>query len=389
MNKKEISEIRRLLTKDHCRVDRMAGCYVNGDKEKVMTMKEAFLSLPDEEMHKYCDLLRKVLSGTLGRQLHMLEFPMEEETEGGKQDALLKLRDSRLADDGENNSFFDRVIENCAIPGNYLILVAHGTYDIPSRGTDRVEQFDASEYVYRFLTCAICPVSLSKAGLVYDQESNSFVDKLQDHMVDPPEIGFLFPAFNDRNTDIHSVLYHAKNPSDLHEEFTDAVFGSPLPLSAASQKLTFNETVEDVFGRDCDFDLAKTIHENLQVMVEEHKDDPEPAILDQRDVQKFLTQCGADEEKLKKWETSEKEIFQEDVRLMATNLASGKRFEVSSPDVKISISSERTDLIETRIIDGEEYIMIPLSGEVEVNGLRIRRKRNISNGNVQQNQADI
>ena len=370
MNKKEISEIKRLLTKDHCRIDRIAGCYVSNEKKIIMTMKEAFLSLPEEETHKYCDLLRKVLSGTIGKQLHTLEFPNEEEAEGGKQAELLALRDSALTDDDETEAFFSRVIESCDIAGNYLILLASGAYDIPARGSDRTEQFDASDYVYSFIVCALCPVTLSKAGLCYDAQSNSFIDKLQDHMVDPPEIGFLFPAFTDRNTDIHSVLYHVKNPKILHPEF----LGAPLPLTAASQKLTFTEAVEDVFGRDCDFEVAKTIHENLRAMIDEHKDDPEPAVLDETDVEKLLTHCGAGEEKAESWKSSQKNGG-EDLKLMASNLTAGNKFEVTAPDVKISISSDRTDLINTRIIDGEEFIMIPMTGDVEVNGLRIRRKR--------------
>ena len=245
MNKKEISEIKRLLSKDHCRVDRIAGCYVSNEKKKIMTMEEAFLSLPDEETHKYCDLLRKVLSGTIGKQLHTLDFPNEEEQEGGRQAELLALRDSALTDSDETETFFDRVIESCDIAGNYLILLAAGAYDIPARGSDREEQFDASEYVYSFIVCAVCPVTLSKAGLCYDAGSNSFVDKLQDHMVDPPEMGFLFPAFTDRNSDIHSVLYHVKNPKTLHPEFTDGILGALLPLTADSQKLTFAEIVRN------------------------------------------------------------------------------------------------------------------------------------------------
>jgi len=374
MNKKEISEIKRLLSKDHCRVDRIAGCYVSNEKKKIMTMEEAFLSLPDEETHKYCDLLRKVLSGTIGKQLHTLDFPNEEEQEGGRQAELLALRDSALTDSDETETFFDRVIESCDIAGNYLILLAAGAYDIPARGSDREEQFDASEYVYSFIVCAVCPVTLSKAGLCYDAGSNSFVDKLQDHMVDPPEMGFLFPAFTDRNSDIHSVLYHVKNPKTLHPEFTDGILGAPLPLTADSQKLTFTEAIEDVFGRDCDFEVAKTIHESLRAMIDEHKDDPDPAVLDETDVEKLLTHCGADEEKAGAWKAGEKNGG-EDLKLMASNLTAGNKFEVTAPDVKISISSDRTDLINTRIIDGEEFIMIPLTGDVEVNGLRIRRKR--------------
>jgi hypothetical protein len=374
MNKKEISEIKRILSKDHCRVDRIAGCYVGNEKQKIMTMREAFLSLPDEEVHKYCDLLKKALSGTIGRQLHTLEFPIAEEAEDGKQTALLALRDSHLQDDEQTNALYDRIIESFEYTGSYLILLASGSYDIPARGTDRMEQFDASEYVYTFVAGAICPVTLSKAGLCYDADSNTFIDKLQDHMVDPPEIGFLFPAFHDRNTDIHATLYHVKNPAQLHPEFSEGIFGAPVPLTAQSQRLTFNETVEDVFGRDCSFEVAKTIHESLHTMINEHKDDPDPAVLESSDVATLLTSCGAEQETVENWKTSEKESG-EDLKLVASNLTAGNRFEVTSPDVKISVRADRTDLINTRIINGEEFIVIPLTGEVEVNGLRIRQTR--------------
>ena len=52
-----------------------------------------------------------------------------------------------------------------------------------------------------------------------------------------------------------------------------------------------------------------------------------------------------------------------------------RNFEVKSPDVKITVSASRTDLIETRMIDGREYIVIPVTDEVEVNGIRIRQSR--------------
>ena len=94
MNKKEIAEIKRLFTPDRCPFTRICGCYVDGEKNKKMNMKEAFLSLSDEEMFKYFDILKKSLSGTVGKNLLTMEFPLAEETEGGTQEFLLKLRDS-------------------------------------------------------------------------------------------------------------------------------------------------------------------------------------------------------------------------------------------------------------------------------------------------------
>lgn len=69
MNKKEVLEIRKLLNKDRCCVERICGCYVDGHKEKKLKMKEAFLSLPEEEMFKYIDLFKRTLSGSIGKNL--------------------------------------------------------------------------------------------------------------------------------------------------------------------------------------------------------------------------------------------------------------------------------------------------------------------------------
>lgn len=376
MNKKEVLEIRKLLSKDDCRLTRICGCYVDGNKEKITDIREAFLSLPEEEMFKYTDLFKKTLSGPVGKNLLNLEFPLKEEQEGGRQAALLALRDSELKDASLVQAFFDQIIQTYLYAENYLILLVHGVYDIPAHTKDHEEQFDASEYVYSFLLCSICPVSLSKEGLCYDAESNSFIDKIRDWMVQRPEIGFLFPAFNDRNTDIHSLLYYTKNPEVLHPEITEELLGCTLPLPAGSQKETFNTVIEDTFGQDCSFELAKTVHENLNALLEGKKEEPEPTPLDKAELRTFLSSCGADNEQLSRFEENFDAEKTADASLLVSNLANTRRFEVKSADVKITVSPTRTDLIETRVLeDGREYIVIPVTDEVEVNGIRIHSRQ--------------
>ena len=96
MNKKEISEIKKQFTPANCSIDRICGCYVDGDKNKKTEVKEAFLSLSEEEMFKYFDIFKKTLSGTLGKNLMNMEFPLEQEADGGTQEFLMRLRASRL-----------------------------------------------------------------------------------------------------------------------------------------------------------------------------------------------------------------------------------------------------------------------------------------------------
>lgn len=389
MNKKEILEIRKLLKKDDTRVGRICGCYVDGNKEKIAQMREAFLSLPDEEMFKYSDLFRKALSGQLEKNLLNMEFPLQEEAEGGRQYSLLQLLRSELKEDALTEAFFDNVIRTFLYGENYLVLLVHGNYDVPGHATDLTEMDDASDYVYSFLLCCICPVSLDKPGLCYDAASNSFTDKTQEWMVQMPEAAFLYPAFNDRGTDLHSLLYYTRNSEQIHPELIEDLLGCALPMPAGGQRAAFNAVIEDTFGDKCDFEKVKTIHENLNALLEGKKEEPEPTPLDKAELKRFLAGCGAEQAALEHFEETCREAFSDsssgnggdsheehpetEVRLIAGNLARTRSFEVKTPDVKITVSASRTDLIETRMIDGREYIVIPVTDNVEVNGIRIRQ----------------
>ena len=392
MNKKEILEIRRLFRAEDCRAERIRLCYVNGEKERVTEMKEAFLSLPEEELHKYAAIFRKALSGTAGKNLLTLEFPLAAEDEEGTQAFLMKLRDSRLQDEELVSSFYDRVIASYLNVENFLILLAYGNYDVPGRANDGLMMEDASEEVYSFILCCICPVPQTKAGLSYEPHSNTFIDRVRDRMVQMPDAAFLFPAFTDRSSDIHSVLYYAANDRQIHPEIVEDILGCAVPMAAGEQKETFNSLIEETFAEGCDFEVAKNVHENLNALLEGTKEEPHPAPLEKEQIRHLLADCGADPEQLERFEQisaeQEKAAAAEGgndcddgvhgdhpsaaPQLLVSNLASARRFEVKSDDIKIQVAASRTDLIETRVIDGQEYILIPVTGNVEVNGIRIR-----------------
>ena len=372
MNKKEIAEIKKRFTKTKCTVTRICGCYVDAEKQKRMTLKEAFAGLPEEEMFKYIDIFRKTLSGSIGKTLMNMEFPTEEETaEDGKQRFLMQLLQSKLADEQLLNQFYDTIIENYNYPENYFIILIHDAYDIPKITTDGIENFDASEYVYDYILCSICPVKLTKPGLCYNTETNHIQDRIRDWLVQPPELGFLFPAFNDRNMDIHSLLYYSKNSDDLDLAITENVLGCRLPLPPKSQKETFNAIVEEALGLECDYDIVKSIHENLNQMVEENKENPEPLALDRTDIGKLLEKSGVEEEQLAVFETRYDETVGEKEHLMANNISNTRKFEVRTPDVTVQVNPERTDLIETKVIDGVPCLVIEINDLVEVNGIQI------------------
>lgn len=372
MNKKEVAEIKKRFTKTKCSFTRLCGCYVDAEKQKRLTLKEAFLSLPEEEMFKYIDIFRKTLSGSIGKTMLNMEFPMEQETkEDGTQRFLMKLLESKLTDDDLLNEFYDKIISVYNYPENYFIILTHDAYDIPKITSDGVENFDASEYVYDYILCCICPVKLTKPGLCYNAETNHIQDRIRDWVVEAPQSGFLFPAFNDRNMDIHNLLYYSKKSDELDAVITEEVLGCQLPLPAKSQKETFNNILEESLGLDCDYEVVKTIHENLNQMLAETSEEPEPLALAKEDMSHLLMKSGVEEKEIETFETRFDETVGEDQCLMAANISSPKKFEVATPDVKVTVNPQRTDLVETKIIDGVPYLMIEINDLVEVNGIRV------------------
>ena len=372
MNKKEVAEIKKRFTKTKCSFTRLCGCYVDAEKQKRLTLKEAFLSLPEEEMFKYIDIFRKTLSGSIGKTMLNMEFPMEQETkEDGTQRFLMKLLESKLTDDALLNEFYDKIISVYNYPENYFIILTHDAYDIPKITSDGVENFDASEYVYDYILCCICPVKLTKPGLCYNAETNHIQDRIRDWVVEAPQSGFLFPAFNDRNMDIHNLLYYSKKSDELDAVITEEVLGCQLPLPAKSQKETFNNILEESLGLDCDYEVVKTIHENLNQMLAETSEEPEPLALAKEDMSHLLMKSGVEEKEIETFETRFDETVGEDQCLMAANISSPKKFEVATPDVKVTVNPQRTDLVETKIIDGVPYLMIEINDLVEVNGIQV------------------
>lgn len=376
MNKKDISEIKKLLTPAKNSITRITGCYVGADGDKITSFAQNFLQLPDEEIYKYFEIFRKMLSGTVGKNLLNMAFPMEQEEEGGTAAFLRALRDSELNDDELLEEFYDKVIDNYLTDDNFLILLIHNTYDVPGRTSDNLALDDASDEVYDYIQCAICSVELAKPALSYSPLEKAFKNRERDWIVGVPQLGFLFPAFNDRQSDIHEVLYYSKNTEDLHIDLTDHLLGCEIPLTASSQKDAFEAVVEQTLGDGCDFDTVKAIHDNLAELQQDAKaqDSPDPVTLDKLTMRNLLERSGAQEEQMSAFEDSFTQNAGEKGSFYAENVNS-RKFEVHTPDVTVSVSPDRTDLVETRTIDGRECLVIPITDEVKVNGITIRHRK--------------
>lgn len=294
----------------------MCGCYVDGNHNKVCKFGNTFLNLEEDEFYKYLEIANKALSGTIGNNLLELKFPIEEEEVGGRQHILMALRASKLEDENLLDTFYDLVIDTYDHAGNYLIVLFHDAYDVISRTSDN-NNLDESEEVYEYLICAICPVDLSKPGLGFLEEEHRIGPRVRDWVVGAVDTAFLFPAFNDRSTDIHSTLFYTKNTKEPHSEFMANGLGCGIERTATEQKMAFHSIVRNVLGAEDEHtdDVLLDLQQNLSDMIDEyaetHDDDEDVFLLDKEVVTKLLADSEISEEKAAKIEKSVDEAFGE------------------------------------------------------------------------------
>lgn len=372
MNEKEVSEIRRRFRPDQNSISALHGCLVNENREIVSEFEQSLLTSPQEETENILTVLRRTLSGGLGKNLIDIEFETQQVVHSEEHGLLMALRQSGLKDAEAVHTFYQKAVQSLKIEGNYLILLIHDRYDVPFRAGDgqRIEDSDA---VYSYILCSICPVKLSKPALSYYMTEQQFHNCPIDWLVAAPELGFLFPAFDDRSANLYSALYYSRNTADTHAEFVDAIFRRPLPLPAQTQKEAFQGLLERVLEEDCRYDVVESLHGRLCDMIEEHREnrEEEPLLVNDRAVKGLLSACGVADSRLEHFEEEYREAFGPQAALPPANITDRKKLEVKTPEVTIQIRSDRRDLIETRVIDGAKYILVRTEEDVTVNGVRV------------------
>ena len=374
MNQKEVAELRRRFKPDKSAISRIYGCYVNSGKEVISYIDESLGMLPEEEAEKYLGLLKKALSGTQGKNLIDIVFSTDQVVDSDEHRLLMALRDSGLKDGEIRQTFYQKVIESLDMgDSNYLILLAHDTYDVPYRGKDSETQTDASDQVFSYIVCCVCPVKDGKLELGYCPGENEFHNCVPSQIVAPPELGFLFPAFDDRAANIYNALAYSRKADELHQEFLDAIFHTEPPMSAVEQREAFQAALSDALEGVCSLDVVQTVHEQLRDRIEQHREskDPEPLSVTAKEVGSILQSCGVGDEQVTAFCENCSQQFGEGAALSPANLIDSKRYEVKTPDVTVSVEPERSYVVETRVIDGKKYLLIPANEGLEVNGFPI------------------
>ena len=392
MDKKSINELRRRLKKDGCTFTKICGCYIDDNKNKVTNLDEIFLNLEDEEYFKYLEIAKKVLSTNVGNNILELNFPLEEEKPGGHQQFLLGLKKSGLKDQGILDTFYDMVIEKYNSLGNYLILLFHDVYDVMTKTTDN-NKLDESEEVYEYIICAICPMVLSKPGLGYNKDKNKISTLNREWFVGMPETGFVFPAFIDRSSDIHSVLMYTADSKNVHTEMIEDILGCREKLTYAQQQDVLTDMVLEVTGEDRVKDVMDTVNIELAQVSDENPESyvskehiksalEHAGIAENKAVNigdQYMSSINTEEvpligdivpnkaQKIVK-DNNEKELLKEEIKDLNRKIASieetndnNEQLTVDEGEIIITVNSEKKELIRRENMDGVNCVVIPVS----------------------------
>lgn len=373
MNTKEIGEIRRRQRRDRSNMTGVYGCYVNDNKEIISEFRQSIGIMPENEAEKYFALFRRTLGGTLGKNLIDINFSTAQVAGSQEHQLLMDLRSTKLVDEASRTALYKKIMENVNLDTGYVILLGCDSYDVPFKSHDGETQADNSDENYTYILCAICPVKQTKATLHYIPESKEFHDGNMANVITAPEVGFLFPAFDNRSTNLYNALYYNKNPKDNHDALAQALFNAPIPMPAAQQKQSFAALLSSSLEEECSMDVVQSVHEQLSQQIAMHKESkvPEALLIDKEQVKDVLEGCGVSEGRIAKFSIDFDETFGFEAQLHPKNIIDDKKIEINTPDVIIKVAPDRGDLIETRVLGGVEYILIRADESVEVNGVNI------------------
>ncbi len=372
MTEKEIAEIRRRFRADKSNISHVRGCYVNEAKEIISEFDQSLGMMSEDDAEGMLKVLKKTLSGTVGRNLIDIEFSTQQVLESEEHKLLSDLRNTQLKDSELVHKLYEKIISTYETDTSFLILLAYDAYDVFAINADGEKDTDSSK-VFNYFLCSVCPARTGKASLSYYLPGKCFRSVAADTVLGAPELGFMFPAFDDRSTNIYGALYYTKKLNDSHEATVEALFNSPLPMPAATQKETFSQILEETAGEDCSMRVVRTVHSHICNMLEEHKAEKieQPPVLTKEDVGEMLRFSGVPEEKVEKFSERFDEEFGKDTRLNPKNIADAKTISVKTDETAVKVAAGQGSVIETRVIDGVKYILIRVDGEVTVNGVNI------------------
>ncbi|MBR0341587.1 MAG: DUF4317 domain-containing protein [Oscillospiraceae bacterium] len=382
MNQRDLAEIKRRLNPDKRNPSLICGCYVDYLGNLITSFELPVATLYEQENEKYMSIFKKVLSGQIGQALTPIAYPVEDD------DLLLRVRDSALNDADTVQKLFTKLVagiraehpdmqsvEDAQTADNWLILLIHDDLDVRKRDTNGEIDYENSDRAFSYILCAICPVKQEKTALRYDPTDSIFHQRAPEWLASAPVLGFLFPLYEGGAADVNTILFFSKDSNEAHEAFLKAAFNLEAMMPAAEQTETFQTLLAQSLGTECSLDVVQEMHEVVSGLIEEQDKDAEPLMLSKQDVARVLTDGGVSAERVEAFQNGFDATFGAGAVLPAVNLVMPKQFKVDLPSVSIKVDPKQADLLETRVIDGRSYLLIPIDGDISVNGQPVFTKQ--------------
>jgi len=373
MINKEVAELRRRFKQERGNIQTVYGCYVNTHGEIITKFKETLEMMALDEQEKYLGLLKKALGGSMGKTLNDIEFRTKQVMDSEEHRLLMELRKSKLGNEEALDKLYNKIAMSLELEVNYLILLAYDCYDVPYKSSDGEYQSDAGDTQHCYFVCSVCPVKETNAVLHYDSSAAVFRDRGVDWVVYPPELGFTFPSFDDRATNIYSALYYSRSAKKGYDGFLNSIFNVRPIMPVNTQRETFKGVLAESLGDGCSADLVQDIHSELHGIITEHKEAklPDTLKLSAKQLRQLVTACGVEDSKADELTEKFKAAFGEDAEVPPQNLMNDRMLEYRTENVVVRVNPDRTDLVHARTIGGVKYLLVNVSEGVELNGIGV------------------
>ena len=372
MNKKEVAEIRKNFTDSSgfFTLNHILTAYVDPQKNILCKDNKLYSLIPEDEGAVMLESLKKILGGSLGKNLTEYGFPNEEYAEDGAQNDLYAAVKGKLEDEVSCDKLLTRIVNNMEYEMAYTVIIGYCSYSVMTRDKNDESYDDAAEE-YNFIAAAICPVNTGDDGLMFDRENSSIVKKANTDLIISrmPTDGFFFPVFSDRSPDVNRVMYYTKTPKKPNISVVENVLGCNFVMTCQSEKETFQQVLTDVVGDELSYTVITQVNEALRDIVTSSKNETEMPLIDDSKLHGILFGAGVSSEKLDALPAVFKEKVGEADGLTAENLVENKMV-LATPEITINISREAAEKVRTSVIGGRRCLVIDLDNpSISINGL--------------------
>jgi hypothetical protein len=377
MNKKELAEIKKHFDTDDSlfTFNRILRFYVDAEKNVRGLISQSVHEITEAELAFAAHSTKKVLSGTMGKNVVEYAFPNEEYEEDGAQKLLYTLTKSGLKNDSENADFAERLAKTLSFETTYAVTAAHCTYSVITKGKSDEPAGAAppNDLDYSFIAVAVCPVSAADPGLIFDKDADRLLQKSDTELAvsERPTDGFLFPVFSDRAPDINCVAVFSRNTAKPNTSMVEGFLGCGFVRPPKAERAVFGALLQNVCGDELDYTKILEIDRKISEIIDTTQSDTELAVIDAGRIGKMLYETGVSEER----RAAVPAVFEATASgepFTAVNLAY-RNVNIKGDGFSATINGSFSDKIRLQNIEGRKCLLIDIDDpDVIVNGIEMK-----------------